>query len=55
MSNEKTRIILIQLNRKEYPEAYQYLAMCAFVGYPVSLYKIGDMYRNGHYVRQERC
>ena len=34
----------------DYEKAFQYFALGAFNGYPVSLYKIGDMYRKGLYV-----
>ena len=36
----------------DYEKAFQYFALGAFNGYPVSLYKIGDMYRNGNYVQR---
>ena len=34
----------------DYEKAFHYFALGAFDGAPVSLYKIGDMYKNGYYV-----
>lgn len=36
----------------DYEKAFHYFALGAFAGQLVSLYKIGDMYRNGYYVRK---
>ena len=36
----------------DYEKAFQYFAMGAFDGHLISLYKIGDMYLNGYYVRK---
>ncbi|MBO4548630.1 MAG: sel1 repeat family protein [Abditibacteriota bacterium] len=37
---------------KDYEEAFRWFSMGAFLGESGSLYKIGDMYRNGLYVEQ---
>lgn len=36
----------------DYEKAFHYFALGAFDGHPVSLYKIGDMYLNGYYVKK---
>ena len=36
----------------DYEKAFQYFALGAFDGHLISLYKIGDMYRNGYYVKK---
>ena len=36
----------------DYEKAFQYFALGAFDGHICSLYKIGDMYRNGYYVEK---
>lgn len=36
----------------DYEKAFHYFALGAFDGYICSLYKIGDMYRNGYYVKK---
>ena len=36
----------------DYEKAFHYFALGAFDGYLISLYKIGDMYLNGYYVKQ---
>lgn len=36
----------------DYEKAFQYFAMGAFDGWPISMYKIGDMYLNGYYVEK---
>lgn len=36
----------------DYEKAFHYFALGAFDGHPISLYKIGDMYRNGYYVEK---
>lgn len=36
----------------DYEKAFHYFALGAFDGHIRSLYKIGDMYRNGHYVKK---
>ena len=36
----------------DYEKAFHYFALGAFDGHLVSLYKIGDMYRNGYYVKK---
>ena len=37
---------------KDYEKAFHYFALGAFDGHIISLYKIGDMYRNGYYVEK---
>ena len=37
----------------DYEKAFHFFALGAFAGELVSLYKIGDMYLNGHYVRKD--
>lgn len=37
----------------DYEKAFHYFALGAFDGHLISLYKIGDMYRNGHYVEKD--
>ena len=37
---------------KDYEKAFHYFALGAFDGHLRSLYKIGDMYRNGYYVEK---
>ena len=36
----------------DYEKAFHYFALGAFDGHLISLYKIGDMYRNGYYVKK---
>ena len=36
----------------DYAKAFHYFALGAFDGHLISLYKIGDMYRNGYYVEK---
>lgn len=36
----------------DYEKAFHYFALGAFDGHIISLYKIGDMYRNGYYVKK---
>lgn len=36
----------------DYEKAFHYFALGAFDGHICSLYKIGDMYRNGYYVKK---
>ena len=36
----------------DYEKAFHYFALGAFDGQLISLYKIGDMYRNGYYVEK---
>ena len=36
----------------DYEKAFHYFALGAFDGHLISLYKIGDMYRNGYYVEK---
>ena len=36
----------------DYQKAFHYFALGAFDGYLISLYKIGDMYLNGYYVKK---
>ena len=38
---------------KDYKKAFHYFAKGAFDGHLVSLYKIGDMYKNGYYVEKD--
>ena len=40
---------------KDHEKAFHYFALGAFDGRPVSLYKIGDMYLNGYYVRKNEA
>ncbi|MBQ3425212.1 MAG: sel1 repeat family protein [Clostridia bacterium] len=37
----------------DYEKAFHYFALGAFDGWPISLYKIGDMYLNGYYVKKD--
>lgn len=37
---------------KDYEKAFHYFALGAFDGHLISLYKIGDMYLNGYYVKK---
>lgn len=39
----------------DYKKAYHYFAKGAFDGYVTSLYKIGDMYKNGYYVDKDEA
>lgn len=38
--------------KPDYEKAFHYFALGAFDGHLISLYKIGDMYRNGYYVEK---
>lgn len=38
--------------KPDYKKAFHYFALGAFDGHPISLYKIGDMYKNGYYVEK---
>lgn len=38
--------------KPDYGKAFHYFALGAFDGHLISLYKIGDMYRNGYYVEK---
>ena len=37
----------------DYEKAFHYFALRAFDGWPISLYKIGDMYLHGYYVQKD--
>lgn len=39
----------------DYEKAFHFFALGAFDGHIRSLYKIGDMYRNGYYVKKNAC
>lgn len=41
-----------RVGKPDYEKAYQYFAIGGLIGGGVSLYKIGDMYLNGYYVRK---
>ena len=41
-----------RVGEPDYEKAYQYFSICALIGGGVALYKIGDMYLNGYYVRK---
>ena len=40
------------MDKPDYEKAFHYFALGAFDGHLVSLYKIGDMYLNGYYVKK---
>ena len=40
------------MDAPDYEKAFQYFALGAFDGHLISLYKIGDMYLNGYYVKK---
>ena len=41
-----------RIGEPDYMKAFHYFALGAFDGHLISLYKIGDMYLNGHYVKK---